>query len=124
MKIGILTQPLHSNYGGLLQNYALQQTLIWAGYEVETIDWEGGMSLREKLYRAKMKMMHMLLLSKYPALRYRPNVKEQNVIQRNTKRFINTYINHTDAVHSRSGFVKQAERGAYDAFELCTKPAR
>lgn len=25
MKIGIITQPLHTNYGGLLQNYALQQ---------------------------------------------------------------------------------------------------
>ena len=28
MKIGILTQPLHSNYGGLLQNYALQKIII------------------------------------------------------------------------------------------------
>lgn len=27
MKIGILTQPLQTNYGGLLQNYALQQVL-------------------------------------------------------------------------------------------------
>ena len=38
MKIGILTQPLHANYGGLLQNYALQQVLLRAGHEVETID--------------------------------------------------------------------------------------
>ena len=38
MKIGIRTQPLHSNYGGLLQNYALQQVLLRAGHEVETID--------------------------------------------------------------------------------------
>ena len=27
MKIGILTQPLLNNYGGLLQNYALQEVL-------------------------------------------------------------------------------------------------
>ena len=27
MKLGILTQPLYDNYGGLLQNYALQQIL-------------------------------------------------------------------------------------------------
>ena len=39
MKIGILTQPLQANYGGLLQNYALQQVLLRAGHEVETIDW-------------------------------------------------------------------------------------
>ena len=28
MKIGILTSPLKSNYGGILQNWALQQVLI------------------------------------------------------------------------------------------------
>lgn len=38
MKIGILTQPLQANYGGLLQNYALQQVLLRAGHEVETLD--------------------------------------------------------------------------------------
>lgn len=33
-KIGILTQPLYMNYGGLLQAYALQQILQRMGYEV------------------------------------------------------------------------------------------
>lgn len=126
MKIGILTQPLHSNYGGLLQNYALQQTLISAGHEVETIDWEGGMTLRDKLYRVKIKVMHTLLPSKYPAFRYRPNAKEQSIIQCNTKRFIDKYINHTDAVRSHNEFMKQAEKGGYDAFvvgsDQCWRP--
>lgn len=39
MKIGIITQPLHSNYGGFLQNYALQQVLKGMGHEVWTIDY-------------------------------------------------------------------------------------
>ena len=34
MKIGILTQPLTNNYGGLLQAYALQTTLVRMGHEV------------------------------------------------------------------------------------------
>lgn len=38
MKIGIITQPLAVNYGGLLQNYALQQTLIRLGHEVYTFN--------------------------------------------------------------------------------------
>lgn len=38
MKIGILTQLLHANYVGLLQNYALQQVLIRLGHEAETKD--------------------------------------------------------------------------------------
>ena len=33
MKIGILTQPLHHNYGGILQAYALQTTLRRMGHE-------------------------------------------------------------------------------------------
>ena len=38
MRIGILTQPLKANYGGVLQNWALQQVLIKLGHEPITID--------------------------------------------------------------------------------------
>ena len=36
MKIGILTQPLHRNYGGILQNWALQHVLLDMGHEPES----------------------------------------------------------------------------------------
>lgn len=39
MKIGILTQPLTTNYGGILQNYALQTVLKNLGHEPKTIDY-------------------------------------------------------------------------------------
>ena len=42
MRIGILTQPLHSNYGGILQNWALQQVLKKMGHEPETLDIQMG----------------------------------------------------------------------------------
>lgn len=126
MKIGILTQPLHANYGGLLQNYALQQTLIRLGHEVETIDWGGGSGLHETLYRIKIRVLHMLFPNKYPQLKYRPNKKERAIIQRNTHHFINTYINHTEAMHSYEEFVKQASKGKYDAYvvgsDQCWRP--
>ncbi|MBQ2046706.1 MAG: polysaccharide pyruvyl transferase family protein [Muribaculaceae bacterium] len=38
MRIAILTQPLRANYGGVLQNYALQQILIKLGHEPITIE--------------------------------------------------------------------------------------
>ena len=38
MKIGILTLPLHSNYGGILQAYALYTTLQRMGHTVTLID--------------------------------------------------------------------------------------
>lgn len=37
MKIGILTQPLHYNYGGIIQNWALQQVLLRMGHRPEMI---------------------------------------------------------------------------------------
>lgn len=39
MRIGIVTQPLTTNYGGILQNYALQQILRIMGHEVITLDY-------------------------------------------------------------------------------------
>ncbi len=39
MKIGIVTQPLLGNYGGILQNYALQQILRRLGHSPQTIDY-------------------------------------------------------------------------------------
>lgn len=40
MKIAILTQPLKTNYGGILQNYALQTVLRKLGHEPVTIDYD------------------------------------------------------------------------------------
>ena len=39
MKVAIITQPLFRNYGGILQNYALQQTLLRLGHEPITFDY-------------------------------------------------------------------------------------
>lgn len=38
MRIGILTLPLHTNYGGILQAYALQNVLERKGHEVVVFD--------------------------------------------------------------------------------------
>lgn len=38
MKIGIITLPLHTNYGGILQAYALQTVLERMGHEVVVLD--------------------------------------------------------------------------------------
>lgn len=39
MRIGIVTQPLTTNYGGILQNFALQKVLCNLGHDVYTIDY-------------------------------------------------------------------------------------
>lgn len=127
MKIGILTQPLQTNYGGLLQNYALQQVLFRAGHEVETIDWTPSYkSLRSRLYRIKWKILSFLFPKKFPKLRYQPTDKEKNVIQQHTNHFISSYIHHTKTIMFKDGFRHQAKVGKYDAYvvgsDQCWRP--
>lgn len=53
MRIAILTQPLHTNYGGILQAYALQTFLQRRGHEVEVInrDYNNRLNLKLLLLR-------------------------------------------------------------------------
>ena len=58
MKIAIITQPLHRNYGGLLQNFALQQILIKMGHQPITFDQVGW--LPPVLVKLKIKIKSFL----------------------------------------------------------------
>lgn len=126
MKIGILTQPLQSNYGGLLQNYALQQVLIRAGHEVETIDWAIPVSLHEKLYRIKECLLAVVMPQNHKKPRYIPTENENAVIKHNTNHFIKMYIQHTEPVIDLDVFGKQVIIGEYDGFvvgsDQCWRP--
>ena len=125
-KIGILTQPLTTNYGGLLQNYALQTILRSAGYEVETIRWEQKFGFRSFLYRKKMQLLHLLYPSKYPKLLYQLNKKEIEIIRTNTKQFVDNYIAHTETAHSYNDFQRLSDDGQYDVYivgsDQCWRP--
>lgn len=127
MKIGILTQPLHANYGGLLQNFALQQVLIRAGHEVNTIDWDVVKGIHVQMYQIKMRILSILFPSKYPKVKYQPNENEQYIIRRNTNYFISSYISHTKVVHSRKEFELQSLKDNYNAYvvgsDQCWRPS-
>ena len=63
MKIGILTQPLGHNYGGILQNFALQKTLSKLGYESVTITHYGlnkSARLKKSLYDITAFIKHII----------------------------------------------------------------
>lgn len=49
MRIAIITLPLHGNYGGILQNYALQTVLKRMGHTVETVAFPR--ELKQPLWR-------------------------------------------------------------------------
>lgn len=121
MKIGILTQPLGINYGGLIQNWALQQVLIRAGHEVVTIDHSGR---KYTLYRSIKKHLYPLKCCLFNAfggkgivkMGYFPTEKELSVINGKINDFINRHICHTGKLTKSSEFRELQKNEHFDAY--------
>lgn len=98
MKIGIITQPLHTNYGGLLQNYALQQVLIRLGHEPITLDQGNTSASQWRIMVSYIKTFLLKLIGKGKNRQYPFQLNEENKasICQHTNRFIEKYISHTE----------------------------
>lgn len=101
MKLGILTQPLYHNYGGLLQAYALQKVLKDLGHEVLTINridtpLTSGFKLKQKIKQ----IIKKILLKQNALIRVIPTDKEYLEIRKYTNRFIKENISLTDVIDS------------------------
>lgn len=92
MRIGILTLPLHTNYGGILQAYALQTVLERMGHEVKVIHKDPHLkepNIWEYLYRYyQKKVLGRKLFVK--AERWHNEVTP--ILRKNTDAFIEKYI--------------------------------
>lgn len=129
MKIGILTQSLFHNYGGLLQNYALQQVLIRAGHAPITIDHPRRDRLTELRYsfgRGRLRFFHAIFPQLCKAPVYIPSKSEMHVIAQHTQHFIDKYIAKTSSLNTHDAFRSVAESGQFDAYvagsDQCWRP--
>lgn len=88
MRIGILTLPLHKNYGGILQAYALQKYLHDIEYEVILLDrqWNKG-------YLDRFKGLLKKIL-------FRKKINTEKQIGKHSSYFVNKYINKTQVLDS------------------------
>lgn len=95
MKIGILTLPLHTNYGGILQAYALQIVLKRMGHDVCIIEKRKS-PLRLPLLKAPFvygkRMIKKMIGSPIPIFYEQKTNREKPIIQQNTNKFICRYI--------------------------------
>lgn len=100
-RVLILTQPLRTNYGGLLQAYALQKVVRTMGYDVQT---DNPYYLRKKTIKEKVK--DLLARFVYGVLKgdkkYKPLLKKElkrkdyEIVAQNTLPFIERNIQTTD----------------------------
>lgn len=117
MKIGILTQPLRNNYGGLLQCWALLQTLKKLGHEPWVIQ-------REYRYAKDTKFCYAVNLLKSTVkyflkhtLSYVLNSRQRAIISRNTSCFIKEKIvPRTALIYTNSRLKKMVAQYGYEAF--------
>lgn len=95
MKIGIITQPLFANYGGFLQNYALQQVLKRLGHEPITIDYFRYRKLWiYLLYILKLIILRLIRGKGFEAI---PQLRRRSC---NNESFVNNYLSVTKPVGS------------------------
>lgn len=117
MKIGILTLPLHTNYGGILQAYALQTVLERMGHEVYEVekkrDWLPTYPPLWKLplsFGKRILIKYVLRRKGARIFRERYDTKVYPLLRQHTQRFINRYI-HQYKVDQLSEL-----KGKFDAF--------
>ena len=117
MKIGIITQPLHTNYGGLLQNYALQQVLKRMRHEVITLDQAHSKPKRWRVYAACVKTFLLHLVGKGRNRIYPSYISEsvRREIRQYTDAFIDKYISRTPVLDRKESFRRFAKNARLDA---------
>ena len=95
MKIAILTLPLHTNYGGILQAYALQTVLERMGHEACLIE-ERRKPLRLPLWRASLaygkRILKNLTGHSCPIFYEQKINRETPIVSQYTERFIEKYL--------------------------------
>lgn len=96
-KIAILTQPLGVNYGGILQNYALQTVLKKMGHHPITINrWENNPTswFNKQFYYFKL----------------------ENIFYKNNFNFLRNNVNLTRRLDADKKFYNHFKKNIYDAF--------
>lgn len=93
MRIAILTLPLNTNYGGIIQNYALQTVLQRMGHEVYTINtsWpKQKMSFTKDPLLIPKRLIKKLLGRKDGIIFLERKInRDKSIVQQHVRRFIN-----------------------------------
>lgn len=105
MRIGILTLPLHTNYGGILQAYALQTVLERMGHDVVVFDspYQYKISFLKKIIAYPKRFICKYVFRKKGAIiRFEEYATHVNCVKRkNTQPFINKYVHRLELTDFR-----------------------
>lgn len=119
MKLGILTQQLHCNYGGLLQAWALQQVLTRMGHEAWIIRRESSRSKDLNIIHRIISALYHNALQKIgrEPVRVKLNDTQNQIIRKNTNKFIESRYTHlTPLIYTDSALKKYISSNQFDGY--------
>lgn len=104
MKIAILTLPLHTNYGGILQAFALQTILRRMGYKTEILNNSYNPSLF-RIVLSVIKTMLLHLFGKRRELKVKSIWEQRVMYMRKSQRILSFIENHLSQTKSQLSYV-------------------
>lgn len=104
MKIAILTLPLHINYGGILQAFALQTILRRMGYKTEILNNSYNPSLF-RIVLSVIKTMLLHLFGKRRELKVKSIWEQRVMYMRKSQRILSFIENHLSQTKSQLSYV-------------------
>ena len=115
MKIGILTLPLHTNYGGILQAYALQTILERMGHEVVVFKWKRYVFKGFPLYKALLIYSKRILIGNELRKEYRLE-REKGIVYRRIDESIDRLIHYSSqTIDSSQTLINYCDSVGFDA---------
>lgn len=116
-KIAILTQPLGLNYGGIIQNYALQKVLCDMNYEVVTVNRTYNntlTSIQQQWLDFKITIHHSL----YRTQKLPETNGNRERIKRYTNQFIRRNISITKTLDTNEKIARFGEENHFHAYVI------
>ncbi|GAB2609253.1 polysaccharide pyruvyl transferase family protein [Belliella aquatica] len=102
-KIGILTLPLKSNYGGIMQAFALHKVVGSLGFEPLLINIQFKTNKFVEIPKLIVKFFFNFLFQKEKLIIY-PSITQTEHLYSNNIRFIDDYFNKTNEVRTLSDY--------------------
>lgn len=123
MKIGILTQPLHDNYGGLLQAYALKEVLKEMGHQVVIVNRP---FKKNPLWKKYASVAKSKLIRREIYINILINQSLRDIISKETKKFRDKYFPELSAEIINQKGMKRLNSMGFDAYvvgsDQCWRP--
>lgn len=117
MKIGILTLPLHTNYGGILQAWALQEVLFRHNHQPWIIRYEHRNLKKQNLVRRVIRFLYLRIYLNQICRKRLYSSSISKAIQKNTQKFItDRFKNLSPRILCKSDLIKYTSENNFEAY--------